>query len=103
MQLALCFTVGELQHRLRFPRNPLEVFQLINLYRPQNWKFSFYFDQHNGIDLDISFGLAEDPSFVISSGTLGVLDCDQIEIVFSDQRWRCDWNRGLNREPAQNI
>src|SRR5689334_5248179 len=98
MQVALCFTVGEFQHRLRFPRNPLDVFQLINLFRPQNWSFSFYFDQHKGIDLDISFGYEEDPSFVVSSGNLGVLDCEEIEMMSGGKRWRCDWNRGLNYE-----
>jgi hypothetical protein len=103
MELPLCFTIGELQHRLRFPRNALDVFQLINLYRPQNWKFSFYFDQHQKVDLDIEFGLAEDPSFMISSGALALLDCDRVEMVAAGQRWSCDWRRGLNYPPSENV
>jgi hypothetical protein len=103
MQLYLCSTIGEIQHRLAFPRNPLEIFQIINLYRPQDWRFGFQFDIAGKVTLDIEFGLEENPMFSISSGMLGVFDCDRIEVKHSGAVWNCEWQRGINHRAEQNI
>lgn len=103
MQLYLCSTIGEIHHRLAFPRNPLEIFQIINLYRPQDWHFGFHFDIAGKVILDIEFGLEEDPLFSISSGLLGVFDCDRIEVKHSGTVWNCEWQRGIKYRAEQNI
>jgi len=103
MQLPVCFTIAELRHRLQFPRNPLELFQLINLYRPQTWRFLFSFNHHQRVDLDIECGLEEDLSLVISSGTLATLDCEQIDIQSNGQKFHCDWKHGLDYDPSDNV
>lgn len=103
MQVYLCSTIGEIHHRLAFPKNPLGIFGLVNLYRPQNWKFSFHFDVVGQIILDIEFGLDEDPFFAISSGMLGVLDCNQIEVKHLGKIWKCEWQRGSSHRAEQNV
>ena len=103
MQLYLCSTIGEIHHQLAFPRNPLEIFRIINLYRPQDWQFRFHFDATGRVILDIEFGLEEDPLFSISSGTLGIFDCDQIEVKHSGTVWNCEWHRGINYRAEQNV
>lgn len=104
MSLYLCSTVGEIRHRLAFPRNPLDILQVINLYQPQGWVFRFHFEGTGRITLDIEFGREEfDPFFAISSGLLGAFDCDRMEIHRSGLVWSCDWQRGLGFKAEQNV
>ena len=103
MQIYLCSTIGEIRHRLAFPRNPLDILQIINLYPPQNWRFIFHFDISNKVVLDIEFGLEENPFLAISSGMLGIFDCEKIEIKQFGNIWKCDWGRGSSYKVEQNV
>jgi len=103
MQVYLCWTIGEIRHRLAFPRNPLDIFKLLNLYPPQDWKFTFRFDVAQKVVLDIEYGPEGDPIFAISSGVLGIFDCDKIEVQQSGRLWECAWHRGTSLRAEQNV
>jgi hypothetical protein len=103
MQVYLCSTIGEIRHRLAFPRNPLDIFKLLNLYPPQNWRFVFRFDVTQKVVLDIEFGPEGDPLFAISSGVLGIFDCDKIEVRQSGRSWECAWHKGTSLKAEQNV
>jgi len=104
MSIYLCSTVGEIRHRLAFPRNPLDILQIVNLYQPQSWVFRFHFDATGRVSLDIEFGgTGSDPFFAISSGLLGAFDCDRMKIHQSGAIWECDWRRGLGLRAEQNV
>src|SRR4051794_17734396 len=103
MQLYLCSTIGEIHHRLAFPRNPLDIFQIINLYPPQDWRFYFHFDIAGKVILDIEFSPEEDPLRSISSGILEMFDCDRIDVKYLGAVWNCEWQRGFNHRAEQNI
>jgi hypothetical protein len=103
MQLYLCSTIGEIRHRLAFPRDPLEIFQIVNLYRPQDWRFCFRFDIDGKVILEIEFGLDENPLPAVQASMLPLLDCDRIEVRHSEEVWLCEWQRGANDKAEKNT
>jgi hypothetical protein len=95
MDITLALTWPELAQKVALARHPLEIFHLVNLYEPCDWKFTISFDSSNRIHLTANPSANLDPRPAMSGLIVQLFDSDLVTIN--------DGNGALSFEPRATL
>lgn len=102
METALCLTLSEVAHRSSLRASPLDIFRILNLCRPCDWRVLVSFDTL-GPRLLFLLSDAADPEVILGSTPIGLFHYDTITIGRDGKAFTADWRQQFSETPNSNL
>ena len=98
MEIPLCLSFKELEHRISLQRSSLDILQIVNLVEAVTWRLTVSF-QAGCPRLLFSLDSSIDPVFVISCTPLGFFDYAELRFGRDGHTYRAAWREQLHFDP----